>query len=186
MPRLLYWNVRNSAFRDVTKQSGAGLAAAHCSRGLAIGDLDGDSAPEIVIVNMNAPPAVLKNTGEGNSILVKLTGVKSNRSAIGRRIVVATGGSTQTGFVASGSSYLSQSDFRQHFGLGKAKQADRIDILWPSGRRESLSNVPENQEIQVQEGDGIVARSAFKPVAYVRGSAARSRLRLSRARKQAV
>ena len=121
---------------------------------------------------------------QGNSIVVKLTGVKSNRSAIGARIVVTTGGSTQTGFVASGSSYLSQSDFRQHFGLGKATQADRIDILWPSGRRESLSNVPANQVIQI--GDGIVARFAFKPLAYARGSAARSHLRPSRARKQAV
>ena len=115
---------------------------ARSSRGLAIGDLDGDGAPEIVIVNMNAAPSVLKNYGEkGASILVRLTGVKSNRGAIGARIAVSAGASTQTSSVASGSSYLSQSDFRQHFGLGKATQADRIEILWPSGRRESLANV---------------------------------------------
>ena len=162
MPRLLYWNLRNGAFRDVTRQAGAALTMARSSRGLAIGDLDGDGAPEIVIVNMNAAPSVLKNYGEkGASILVRLTGVKSNRGAIGARIAVSADASTQTSFVASGSSYLSQSDFRQHFGLGKATQADRIEILWPSGRRESLANVAANQEIHIREGEGIVARIAY-------------------------
>jgi hypothetical protein len=162
MPRLLYWNLRNGAFRDVTKHSGAALAAARSSRGLVAGDLDGDGTPEIVIVNMNAPPSVLKNYGEkGASILVKLIGVKSNRSAIGAKIVVSAGASTQTAFVSSGSSYLSQSDFRQHFGLGKATQADRIEILWPGGGRDSLANVAANQEIHVREGEGIVARIAY-------------------------
>jgi hypothetical protein len=162
MPRLFYWNVRNGAFRDVTKYSGAALALAQSSRGLAVGDLDGDGAPEIVIVNMNAPPTVLKNYGEkGNSILIRLTGAQSNRSAIGAKIAVSTGASVQTAIVASGSSYLSQSDFRQHFGLGKGTQADHIEIFWPSGRRESFANVPANQEIQVREGGGITARIAY-------------------------
>jgi hypothetical protein len=111
---------------------------------------------------MNAAPSVLKNYGEkGASILVRLTGVKSNRSAIGARITVSTGASTQTAVVASGSSYFSQSDFRQHFGLGKATQADRIEILWPSGRRELLTQVPANQEFHIREGQGIVGRIAY-------------------------
>jgi hypothetical protein len=162
MPRLLYWNIGNGAFRDVTKQSGAALSSAHSSRGLAIGDLDGDGTPEIIIVNMNAAPTILKNFGEkGNSLIIGLTGVQSNRSAIGAKIVVTTGAFSQTAVVTSGSSYLSQSDFRQHFGLGKAAQADRIDILWPNGRTESISNVPANQEIRVREGEGITARIAY-------------------------
>ncbi len=162
MPRLLYWNLGNGAFRDVTKQSGKALSAARSSRGLAIGDLDGDGAPEIVIVNMNAAPTVLKNFAEkGNSILIRLAGTESNRSAIGAKIVVAAGTSKQLAIVTSGSSFLSQSDFRQHFGLGKALQADRVEILWPNGRTEALTNVAANQEIQVREGSGITARIRY-------------------------
>ena len=162
MPRLLYWNLGNGAFRDVTKQSGNALTVARSSRGLAVGDLDGDGAPEIVIVNMNAAPTILKNFGEkGNSLLIRLAGTESNRSAIGAKIVAIAGTSKQTAIVTSGSSYLSQSDFRQHFGLGKAMQADSIEILWPNGRSESLSNVAANQEIQVREGSGITARIPY-------------------------
>ena len=162
MPRLLYWNLGNGAFRDVSKLAGAGISAAHCSRGLAVADLDGDGNPEIVIVNTNAPPTVLKNFGhKGNSILVKLTGVQSNSSAIGAKVIVSIGSSKQTSIVTSGSSYLSQSDFRQHFGLGTATQIDRIEIIWPSGARESISDVAANQEIQVREGLGVTAQAAY-------------------------
>ncbi len=162
MPRLLYWNLGNGAFRDVSKLAGAGISAAHCSRGLAVADLDGDGNPEIVIVNTNAPPTVLKNFGhKGNSILVKLTGVQSNSSAIGAKVIVSIGSSKQTSIVTSGSSYLSQSDFRQHFGLGTATKVDRIEIIWPSGARESISDVAANQEIQVREGLGITAHVAY-------------------------
>ena len=162
MPRLLYWNLGNGTFQDVTKQSGKALQVTRSSRGLAIGDLDGDGAPEIVIVNMNAAPTVLKNfSKKGNSILIRLAGTESNRSAIGAKIMVAAGNSKQVAFVTSGSSYLSQSDFRQHFGLGHATQADRIVIVWPNGRSEALTNVAANQEIQVREGSGITARIPY-------------------------
>ena len=111
---------------------------------------------------MNAAPSVLKNfAGRGNAILIGLTGVQSNRSAIGAKIRVTAGALIQTATVTSGSSYLSQSDFRQHFGLGKATEADRIDILWPNGRTESLSHIAANQEIRIREGEGITSRVAF-------------------------
>ncbi|MEO8127147.1 MAG: CRTAC1 family protein [Bryobacteraceae bacterium] len=156
MPRLLYWNLGNGAFRDVTKGSGAALSIVRSSRGLAIGDLDGDGAPEIVIVNMNSSPTILKNFApKGNYLIIRLTGTESNRSAIGARVTVVMGASKQTATVTSGSSYLSQSDFAQHFGLGKATQADSIEILWPNGRKESLTNVAANQEVHIREGSGI-------------------------------
>jgi hypothetical protein len=162
MPRLLYWNLGNGVFLDVSKMAGTGVTAVHCSRGLAIADFDGDGNPEIVIVNTNAQPTILKNFGpKGNSILVKLTGVQSNRSAIGARIIISAGLSKQTSIVASGSSYLSQSDFRQHFGMGNASKADRIEIIWPGGARESFRDVPANQEIQIREGVGITAHAAY-------------------------
>ena len=158
MPRLFYWNLRNGAFRDLTKSAGAGLAVARSSRGLAVGDLDGDGSPEIVISNMNAPPSVLKNFGvKGNGLMVRLTGVKSNRAAIGAVVTVRASELTQTSVVMSGTSYLSQSDFRQHFGLGKHSRADQIEVLWPSGVKEAVGGAGAGREIHIREGEGIVS-----------------------------
>src|SRR5258708_29398307 len=162
MPRLFYWNLRNGAFRDLTKTSGAGLTVRRSSRGLAVGDLDGDGSPEIVISNMNAPPSVLKNFGErGKGLVVKLTGVKSNRGSIGAIVPVHAGGQTQTAVVTSGTSYLSQSDFRQYFGLGKLSQSDRIEVLWPSGQRDSINSARAGREIHIREGEGLVGSIEF-------------------------
>jgi len=111
---------------------------------------------------MNQAPTVLKNFADrGNSLMVKLTGVQSNKSAIGASILVTSGKVTQTSVVTSGSSYLSQSDFRQHFGLGKANQADRVQVVWPSGVRESFEKVDAGQEIRITEGKGIQERVPF-------------------------
>ena len=161
--KILYWNLRNGAFRDITGEGGAALSEPRVSRGLATGDLDGDGAPEILIVNMNQPPSLLKNVGsKGNAILVEAVGTKSNRSAIGARVLVTAGGLRQTDEVRSGGSYASQSDFRLHFGLGSATNVDQIEIRWPSGAVEKLSNVAAGQCIRVREGDGIVKATAFR------------------------
>ena len=161
--KILYWNLRNGAFRDITGEGGAAMSEPRVSRGLATGDLDGDGAPEILIVNMNQPPSLLKNVGpKGNAILVEAVGTKSNRSAIGARVLVTAGGLRQTEEVRSGGSYASQSDFRLHFGLGSAAKADQIEIRWPSGAVEKLSNVAAAQCIRVREGDGIVKATAFR------------------------
>jgi hypothetical protein len=161
--KILYWNLRNGAFRDMTSEGGAALLAPQVSRGVATGDLDGDGAPEILIVNMNEPPALLKNTGpKGNAVLVDLVGTKSNRSAIGARVLVTTGKLRQTDEVRSGGSYASHSDFRLHFGLGSAKKVDQIEIRWPSGAVEKLSNVAAGQSIRVREGAGIVKATPFR------------------------
>ncbi len=112
---------------------------------------------------MNEPPSLLKNfASKGSAILVEAVGTKSNRSAIGARVLVTTGALRQVEEVRSGGSYASQSDFRLHFGLGSATKVDQIEIRWPSGAVEKLSNVAAGQSIRVREGDGIVKATAFR------------------------
>ena len=160
--KILYWNLRNGSFRDVTNSAGMPLTTPSVSRGMATGDLDGDGVPEVVVVNMNAPPAVLENTSEkGNAILVELVGTESNRSAIGARVTVKADSRAQHDEVRSGSSYASQSDFRLHFGLGDADSADEIQVRWPNGLVEKYLNVKANQSVKIREGDGIIHRVPF-------------------------
>jgi enediyne biosynthesis protein E4 len=163
--KILYWNLGNGAFRDVTSKD-AGLMKGWSSRGLATGDFDGDGALEVVVVNINEPPSLYRlSVDRGNAILIELVGTKSNRSAIGARVNVEAGGLRQTGEVRSGSSFASQPDFRVHFGLGKASVADQVTILWPSGLRTVLKGVEGNQWIKVKEGEGIVERRPFSAMA---------------------
>jgi hypothetical protein len=162
-PKIVYWNLRNGAFRDVTREAGAVLSVPQVSRGLATGDLDGDGSPEILVVNMNGPPSLYRNVGpKGNSILVEAIGTKSNRSGIGARITVVAGKLRQVDEVRSGGSYASQRDFRLHFGLGDAARVDRIEIRWPSGAVEAVTGVGVNQWIRIKEGEGIIKTSPFR------------------------
>jgi hypothetical protein len=150
---LLYRNLGQGRFRDVTDSAGPGFAQARPSRGLAVGDLDGDGRPEIVIVNMNEKPALLKNAGpRQNAIAITLTGTRSNRSAIGARCTVEAGGGKQIAEVTSGGSYYSQNSLTLYFGLGRATAADRIEIRWPSGGTQNWSSVAANRTVVVTEG----------------------------------
>jgi hypothetical protein len=108
-------------------------------------------------VNLNEPPSLLRNdvTGTNSWLKVKLIGTKSNRSAIGGRVVVKSGDISQTQEVQSQSSFVSCNDFRLHFGLGEAKNAE-MKIRWPSGEWQTLTNVTANQLVTVKEGTGIV------------------------------
>ena len=161
---LLYRNLRNGRFEDVTDSAGPGFTPNRPSRGLATGDLDGDGRPEIVIVNMNDKPALLKNIGpRQNAIAVMLTGTKSNRSAIGARCIVEAGGRKQTAEVVSGGSYFSQNSFTLYFGLGTANRLDRVEVRWPAGDKQVWKNVPVNRTIRLTEG-----RDAINSVAWRR------------------
>lgn len=160
-PRQLFWNRGDGRFFDMSRTAGPGITALHASRGIAVGDLDNDGSEEIVVVNLFEPPSLLKNFGpHGNSLLVRAL-TPSGRDAIGARITVTAGGRKQIGEVRSGGYYISQGDFRVHFGLGHATQAD-IAIRWPRGSVETLRAVQANQRITVQEGKGIVDRHPFE------------------------
>ena len=159
--RLLYWNRGDGQFFDLSPQAGSGITAAHSSRGLAIGDLDNDGNDEILILNMGEAPTLLKNLAPqaGHSILIRAL-TSTNRDAIGARITVTAGGQKQIDEVRSGGSYISQSDFRLHFGIGKASSAN-LSIQWLDGKTENFSDVAAGQVITIQEGKGIVKKQSF-------------------------
>jgi hypothetical protein len=159
--RLLYWNRGDGQFFDLSSQAGSGIAAAHSSRGLATGDLDNDGNEEIVIVNMGETPSLLENVAPpiGHSILIRAL-TATNRDAIGARVTVTANGQAQMDEVRSGGSYISQSDFRLHFGLGKATSAN-LSIRWIDGKTENFAGVAADQIVTIQEGKGIVSKRPY-------------------------
>ncbi|MBV9266994.1 MAG: CRTAC1 family protein, partial [Acidobacteriaceae bacterium] len=145
---ILYRNLGNGKLRDI-----AAFEERHSSRGAAFGDIDNDGAIEIAINNQNEPPSLFKQTTTppGHWVLLKLIGTRSNRSAIGARVRVTANGLTQTDEVRSGGSYLSQNDLRLHFGLGSATKIDKIEITWPSCKRQILVNQPADRVLAIRE-----------------------------------
>jgi enediyne biosynthesis protein E4 len=151
-PTVLYHNLGNGKFKDVTGEAGPAFQVSRSARGLAVGDLDGDGRPEIVVVNMNSVPSLLKNTGpHGHYLNVLLTGTKSNRSAIGARAVITIGNRKMIDEVMSGGSYYSQNSFTLHFGLGEATEVDRVEIHWPSGIIQKTGKVSTDQTLKLTE-----------------------------------
>ncbi len=163
-PKILYSNLRNGRFADVSAASGTGIQAEHLARGLAFGDLDNDGDVDVVVNNLDSAPSLLRNDGgnQRHALTVKCIGTRSNRSAIGARVKVTIAGHEQIDEVMSGSSYYSQNDLRLHFGLGTAEKVDRVDVLWPSGLRQTFADVKANQIVVIQETKGIVKSEAFR------------------------
>lgn len=161
-PRLVFRNLGNGSFEELIEEAGPGVAAAHCSRGCAFGDFDNDGDLDILIINLNEPPSLLRNDVQGQHhwIKIKLLGVTSNRSAIGARVLVHYGGKVQAQSVLSQSSFYSASDTRLHFGLGEFPVVD-IDIFWPSGSRQSLQAISANRLVTIKEGVGIVSNAGW-------------------------
>lgn len=150
--RILYRNRRDGKFDDLSERAGPGITDLHSSRGVAVADIDNDGVPEILINNQGERPSLLKLSAKpaGNWLSVKLTGVKSNRSAIGARVRVTAGGTTQTDEVRSGGGYISQNDLRLHFGLGTAARAE-LEIRWPTGKLQTAVVEQVNRTISIQE-----------------------------------
>ena len=153
-PTMIFRNRGRGRFQDVTQQSGPGATTPHSSRGAAFGDFDNDGDVDILIMNMNEPPALLRNDYRGTHgwIKVKLEGKKSNRAGLGATVRVRVGQHTRAQPVLSQSSYYSHDDLRLHFGLGRAIKADRIEVSWPSGQVDVLANLQGQRVVTIKEG----------------------------------
>jgi hypothetical protein len=161
-PRQLFWNRGDGQFFDMSSTAGPGITNKHSSRGIAVGDLDNDGSVEIVVVNLFEPPSLLKNFGSRGKALLVRAMTASGRDAIGARITVTSGRHKRIDEVRSGGFFMSQGDFRVHFGLGTSTTVD-VTIRWPQGATESFKDVAVNQWIVAREGQGIVARRPFTP-----------------------
>ena len=142
---------------------GPGVTARFSSRGCAFGDYDNDGDMDVLILNMNDYPSLLRNDGgnKNNWITIKLLGTQCNRTAIGARVRVVTGKHAQIDEVHSGTSVMSQSDLRLHFGLGSAPQVDLIEVKWPTTQKvEKFTNIAANQFLTIKEGAGIYKTDA--------------------------
>ena len=159
-PRSVFRNLGNGTFEELVEQAGPGVAEAHCSRGCAFGDFDNDGDVDILIINLNEPPSLLRNDLKGNQnwLKVKLEGVKSNRSAIGARVLVRYGGKVQAQAVLSQSSFYSSNDPRLHFGLGASTTA-QVEVYWPNGLVEQFPGIKANQWLKLREGSGARPRA---------------------------
>ena len=163
-PRLVYRNQGNGRFRDVSSEMGPGITERFSSRGAAFGDYDNDGGIDVLILNLNDPPSLLRNDGgnKQNWVKIKLIGTKCNRAAIGARVRVITDKHIQMDEVHSGASVMSQSDLRLHFGLGKFETVDMIEVKWPTTQKiERFTHIKANQILTIREGEGIIA--AVKP-----------------------
>ncbi len=165
-PRLLFRNLGGGKFEELVTEAGPALADPHASRGCAFGDFDNDGDVDILIVNLNEPPTLLRNdvpSTAGHWLKVKLLGTTSNRSGIGARVVVKAGDVVQTQELLSQSSFLSSNDPRLHFGLGGAGKAE-IRVRWPNGIWQNIGEVVANQLVTVKEGTGVVPSKGWPAI----------------------
>ena len=169
--KLLYKNLRNGRFDDVSYDAGPGISTPVAARGCAFGDFDNDGDLDVVVNTVNDFPQLLRcdSATRGNWIKIKTIGTKSNRSGIGARLRCVTHppednqAHTQIDEVRSGGGYFSQNDLRVHFGIGKAERIELLEIRWPSGLVETLKDIKSNQVIFVKEGEGIMRSMTFDP-----------------------
>jgi hypothetical protein len=162
-PLMLFRNKRNRTFEDVSKIAGLDQLRAASWRGAAVGDVNNDGKMDILAMDVDGPPVLLINRTEpsDHAAMFHLIGTKSNKAAIGARVTVRAGDLVQIGEIQSGSSYLSQNDLRLHFGLGDHASMDQVGILWPSGAKESLQNLPAGYIYTIVEGSGVQQKLSF-------------------------
>jgi len=158
-PGMLYRNLGEGRFEDVSSLAGKALTKPSTGRGCAFGDFNNDGCVDVLINNQGAKPSLLRFQRENSHrwINLKLVGTKSNRSAIGARVRCVAGTLTQMEEVRSGGSYLSQSDLRLHFGLRDQATVDLVEIFWPSGTVDRLQKVETNQFLRIEEGGKTTA-----------------------------
>jgi len=161
-PRCLFRNLGGGKFEELIGAAGPGVEEPHSSRGCAFGDFDNDGDVDILIVNLNEPPSLLRNdiAGGAHWLKVLLQGTKTNRSAIGSRVTATYGGKRQAQEVLAQSSFYSASDRRLHFGLGAAASAD-IEVRWLGAAVEKFPALEAGRLYVIREGAGIVSRDAL-------------------------
>ncbi len=161
-PRILFRNQRDGSFAELGPETGPGISARHCSRGVAFGDFDNDGDLDLLVMNVNEAPSLLRNDAppENHWIKIRLEGTKSNRSAIGARVIAKYGGKVQSQELVSQSGFLSANDPRLHFGLGSSTTAD-IEIHWPAGGKETYQGLAAGQLVTIREGQGVVKGRPF-------------------------
>jgi hypothetical protein len=163
-PKLLFLNQHDGTFRNISGLAGTAIQMPQVSRGAAFGDLFNDGRVDIVVENLDGKPMILREEGGNHNhwIGFELAGTKSNRLALNARIKAVAGELIQVDEVRSGGSYLSQNDLRIHFGLGAHDHLDRAEILWPSGKTESLANLAVDRFYAVKEGEGAVPHEKLR------------------------
>ncbi len=159
-PLMMFENV-NGTFRNVSAESGTVFAKRYPARGLAIGDFDNDGYPDILICNNGEPPLLLHNEGDhrNNWIGLQLVASKSNPAGIGALITWVVGAVKKSRLKNGGGSYLASHDPREILGIGAASQIDSVEVKWPTGTVDRITNPPINQYIRVVEGKGLVSLS---------------------------
>ena len=162
-PRLVFRNLGDGRFEELIEEAGSGVSTPHASRGCAFGDFDNDGDMDVLVMNMNEPPSLLRNDVSGNNhwLKVLLVGVQTNRSGIGSRVLARYGTRRQVQEVSAQSSFYSCNDRRLHFGLGSESSADLI-IRWTNGATETIPNIAADQLVVVREGSGIIRKQKFK------------------------
>jgi len=161
--KLLYRNLGNGRFEDVSKRAGPAVVARKAARGAAFGDLFNSGRQDVVVNNMNDSPTLLHDCAPpaGHSLVVQLIGTRSNRSAIGARVTAQVAGRRLIDEVRSGGSFCSQNDLRIHMGLGSRSRVDRVEVAWPSGAVDTVSAIDADQLVVIREGSGVVRREAL-------------------------
>jgi len=159
---LVFHNEGYDKFQETGKQ--LGFTRRWVARGAAYADIDNDGAPDILVTNNGGPAYLFHNVGgsSNNAIRIKTVGTRSNRDGIGAQVRVTSAGNTNWQSVHSGSSYCSQSELTLTFGLGKATQAESVDIIWPSGQRDTLKNLKANATYTIEEGGRVVSVKPFR------------------------
>ena len=156
-PMLLHRNLRNGTFEEVSKPAGLAEMPLKSRRGAAFGDIANNGNVDVVVLNVGEPPSFLLNTNQSanHRVLFRLIGTKSNRAAIGARVTIHTGATTQFDEVRGGGSYLSQNDLRLHFGVGSSAKIDLVEVRWPTGKGESFKDVVADKIYTIVEGQGV-------------------------------